>query len=166
MRSVSACFVVKSTKYLMVFVSTASDCAVCFLNMSTSSLSAEADSLSTNSLASRASVVGNSRCMIGPVPLLWDDPTSMGTSLFDLGLTCFAITVPIGFGKVEVSRTSQLGVRTATQLNKQGFKELRLDAEKYRLLTSLEQPVAAAKQLNKQPVVPLEILLDPEKLSS
>jgi hypothetical protein len=95
----------------------------------------------------------------------------MGTWLLDLGLTYFAITVLIGFRKVEVSRTSQLGVRTATQLNKQGFKELRLDAEKYRLLTSLEQPVAAAKQLNKQvlqkgPVVPLEFLLDPEKLSS
>jgi hypothetical protein len=58
----------------------------------------------------------------------------MGTSLFDLGLTCFAITVPIGFGKVEVSKTSQLGVRTATQLNKQGFKELRLDAEKYKYI--------------------------------
>jgi hypothetical protein len=55
----------------------------------------------------------------------------MGTSLFDLGLTCFAITVPIGFGKVEVSKTSQLGVRTATQLNKQGIKEFRLDAKKY-----------------------------------
>jgi hypothetical protein len=90
----------------------------------------------------------------------------MGTSLFDLGLTYFAITIPIGFKKVEVSRISRLGVRKATQLNKQGFKELRLDVEKYRLLTSLEQPVAAAKQLNKQPVVPLEFLLDPEKLSS
>ena len=60
MRSVSACFVLKSTKYLMVVLSTATDYAVCFLNMSTSSLSAEAESLSTNSLASRASAVGNS----------------------------------------------------------------------------------------------------------
>ena len=65
--------------------------------------------------------------------LLWDDTTSMGTSLFDLGLTCFAIKVPIGFRKVEVSKTSQLGVITANQLNKQGFKEFQLDAEKYSL---------------------------------
>ena len=64
------------------------------------------------------------------VPLLWDDATSMGTSLFDLGLTCFAIKVPIGFRKVEVSKTSQLGVITANQLNKQGIKEFQLDAEK------------------------------------
>jgi hypothetical protein len=53
----------------------------------------------------------------------------MGTSLFDLGLTCFAIKFPIGF-KVEVSKTSQLGVITANQLNKQGIKEFQLDAEK------------------------------------
>ena len=59
-----------------------------------------------------------------------DDATSMGTSLFDLGLTCFAINVPIGFWKVEVSKTSQLGVITANQLNKQGIKEFQLDAEK------------------------------------
>jgi hypothetical protein len=95
----------------------------------------------------------------------------MGTSLFDLGLTCFAITVLIGFRKFEVSKTSQLGVRIATQLNKQGIKEFRLDAETYKLLASLEQPVAAAKQLNKQVLqkahdVPLEFLLDSEKLSS
>ena len=44
------------------------------------------------------------------MPLLWDDTTSMGTSLFDLGLTYFAIKVPIGFQKVEVSKTSQLAV--------------------------------------------------------
>jgi hypothetical protein len=61
--------------------------------------------------------------MIGLVPLLWDDTTSMG-------LTCFAIKVLIGFQKVEVSKTSQLGVRTVNQLNKQGIKEFRLDAEK------------------------------------
>ena len=54
-----------------------------------------------------------------------------GTSLFDLGLTCFAIKVAIGFRKVEVSKTSQLGVITANQLNKQGIKEFQLDAEKY-----------------------------------
>ena len=54
----------------------------------------------------------------------------MGTSLFDLGLTCFAIKVPIGFRKVEVSKTSQLGVITTNQLNKQGIKEFQLDAEK------------------------------------
>ena len=60
MWSVSACFVLKSTKYLMVVLSTACDCAVCFLNMSISSLSAEVESLSTTSLASRASEVGNS----------------------------------------------------------------------------------------------------------
>jgi hypothetical protein len=60
------------------------------------------------------------------VPLLWDNTTSMGTSLFDFGLTCFSIKVLIGFGKVEVSKTSQVGVRTATQLNKQGIKEFRL----------------------------------------
>ena len=63
------------------------------------------------------------------MPLLWDDTTSMGTSLFDLGLTCFAIKV-IGFKKVEVSKTSQLGVITSNQLNKQGIKEFQLDAEK------------------------------------
>ena len=44
--------------------------------------------------------------------------------------TCFAIKVPIGFRKVEVSKTSQLGVITANQLNKQGIKEFQLDAEK------------------------------------
>ena len=47
MWSVSACFILKSTKYLMVVLSTACDCVVCFLNMSTSSLSAEVESLST-----------------------------------------------------------------------------------------------------------------------
>ena len=51
-----------------------------------------------------------------------DDTTSMGTSLFDLGLTYFSIKVPIGFQKVEVSKTSQLGVRTTNQLNKQGIR--------------------------------------------
>ena len=66
----------------------------------------------------------------GPVPLLWDDTTSMGTLLFDLGLTCFATKVPIGFRKFKVSKTSQLGVITANQLNKQGIKEFQLDAEK------------------------------------
>src|SRR5215216_2569472 len=106
MRSVPACFDLKSTKYLMVVLSTACDCVVCFLNMSTSSLNAEAESLSTNSLASRASAVGNSGCTIGSVPLLWDDTTSMGTSFFDLGLTYFAIKVLIGFQRVEVSKTS------------------------------------------------------------
>ena len=65
MLAVSACFVLKSTKYLTVFVSTACDCAVCFLKMSTSSLSAEAHSLSTDSSASRASTVGNSWCTVG-----------------------------------------------------------------------------------------------------
>ena len=50
MWSVSAYFILKSTKYLMVVLSTACDCVVCFLNMSTSSLSAEAESLSTTSL--------------------------------------------------------------------------------------------------------------------
>ena len=64
------------------------------------------------------------------MPLLWDDAMSMGTSLFDLGLTCFTIKVLIGFGKVEVSKTSQLGVITANQLNKQGIKEFQLDAKK------------------------------------
>ena len=113
MRSVSACFVLKSTKHLMVVLRNAYDCVVCFLNMSTSSLSAEEESHFTTSLASRAWAVGNSWCTIGPVPLLWDDTTSMGTSLFDLGLTCFAIKVPIGFRKFEVSKTSKLGVITA-----------------------------------------------------
>jgi hypothetical protein len=47
-----------------------------------------------------------------------------------MGLTCFAIKVLIGFRKVEVRKTSQLGVRIANQLNKQGIKEFRLDAEK------------------------------------
>mgnify|MGYP005832164027 CR=1 FL=1 len=81
----------------MVVSSTACDCAVCYLNMSTSSLSAEAEPLTTTSLAPRAPAVGNSKCTIGPVPLPSDDATSMGTTLFDLGLTCFAIKVPIGF---------------------------------------------------------------------
>jgi hypothetical protein len=54
----------------------------------------------------------------------------MGTSLLDLGLTCFAIKVPIGFQKVEVSKTSKLGVIIVNQLNKQGNKEFQLDAEK------------------------------------
>ena len=64
------------------------------------------------------------------MPLLWDDATSVGTLLFDLGLTCFAIKVSIGFTKVEVSKTSQLGVIIANQLNKQGIKEFQLDTEK------------------------------------
>jgi len=54
----------------------------------------------------------------------------MGTSLFDLGLTCLAIKVSIGFRKVEVSKTSQLGVITANKLNKKGIKEFQLDAKK------------------------------------
>ena len=64
------------------------------------------------------------------MPLLWDDTMSMGTTLFDLGLTCFAIKVLIGFRKVEVCKTSELGVITANQLDKQGIKEFQLDAEK------------------------------------
>ena len=65
-----------------------------------------------------------------PVPLLWDDAMSMGTSLFDLGLIYFSIKVLIGFRKVEVSKTSQLGVITVNQLNKQGIKVFQFDAEK------------------------------------
>ena len=48
----------------------------------------------------------------------------------DVGLTYFAIKVSIGFRKVEVSKTSQLGVIAANQLNKQGIKKFQLDAEK------------------------------------